>query len=321
MHSASEPDWQDIRPVLDEVVGELSEVDRDAVVLRFFHNKSLRDVGTSIGLTENAARMRVDRALEKLQHLLGERGIKSSGSALSACLIANTIKTAPASLTPIIVETARLTATKTALAITKLKVAAGLAVVTAAAISIPLFISSKTSDVSGFGPVIERMVNSDDPKYGNNVIDFDSGQLPQLPPKSERPPDDPALLLWKRKMGIDATSQVFAWKDAGGATVVAPGMLGYDMVTVAVGNEQWNKISASEIRQRLKGQKTSTTYLPNGRSTTLSSIGGKDGLPLTYLFQTREGGIGILQITGYTDRTGKLGIHPRGVTFRYKLAK
>src|SRR5437870_6739778 len=38
---ASPPDWESLRPVLDEAMSELSEPDYDAVVLRFFKNQDL----------------------------------------------------------------------------------------------------------------------------------------------------------------------------------------------------------------------------------------------------------------------------------------
>jgi RNA polymerase sigma factor (sigma-70 family) len=60
-----DPIWQQVRPVLDDAMHELSDSDRTAVVLRFFEDQSLRDIGLALGLGEDAARKRVDRALEK----------------------------------------------------------------------------------------------------------------------------------------------------------------------------------------------------------------------------------------------------------------
>src|SRR5438477_5923927 len=67
--------WQQVRPVLDDVMHELDEEDRTAVVLRFFEGRSHKEVGRALGLTENAARMRVERSLEKLHNLLAQRGV------------------------------------------------------------------------------------------------------------------------------------------------------------------------------------------------------------------------------------------------------
>src|SRR5437660_10227265 len=63
----SGPDWTQMRPVIDNAISELSSAERDALLLRFFEKKSYRDIGTALGLSENGARMRVDRATDKLR--------------------------------------------------------------------------------------------------------------------------------------------------------------------------------------------------------------------------------------------------------------
>jgi RNA polymerase sigma factor (sigma-70 family) len=90
--------WQQIQPVLDDVLHELKEADRAAVVLRFLENRSLREVGAALGLQENAARMRVDRALDKMRGLLARRGIASSVSGLTAALVLGAVTPAPEAL-------------------------------------------------------------------------------------------------------------------------------------------------------------------------------------------------------------------------------
>src|SRR5438477_8978752 len=80
---SSESAWRQIRPVIDDVMHELNETDRTAVVLRFFEDRSLKEIGLALGINENAARMRVDRALEKLQSLLAKRGVTSAVSGLA----------------------------------------------------------------------------------------------------------------------------------------------------------------------------------------------------------------------------------------------
>jgi RNA polymerase sigma factor (sigma-70 family) len=93
-----ESTWQQVRPVLDDTLHELGEKDRAAIVLRFFEDLSLQQVGMQLGLNENAARMRVDRALRKLRDRLLKRGITSTSSALAAALVAGAIVTAPSGL-------------------------------------------------------------------------------------------------------------------------------------------------------------------------------------------------------------------------------
>jgi RNA polymerase sigma factor (sigma-70 family) len=83
---SSDPDWDRLRPVLDEVLNDMDERDRDAVLLRFFDGHAFAEVGAKLQLTENAARMRVERALEKLRALLARRGVTSTTAALALAL-------------------------------------------------------------------------------------------------------------------------------------------------------------------------------------------------------------------------------------------
>ena len=101
----SEPDWEKLRPTLDRLIGELDERDRDAVWLRFVANQSYADIGTKLGLSENAARMRVDRALAKLHQRLSRAGITSSLSALGTALAGQARSIAPAGLAGAVMET------------------------------------------------------------------------------------------------------------------------------------------------------------------------------------------------------------------------
>jgi RNA polymerase sigma factor (sigma-70 family) len=90
--------WTEIRPVIDAVLDRLSDRDRDAIVLRFFDGLSFADIGARLRLSEDAARMRVDRALDKLRTTLARRGVASTAGALGAALAANGALAAPAGL-------------------------------------------------------------------------------------------------------------------------------------------------------------------------------------------------------------------------------
>ncbi len=92
------PDWKLLRPVLDETIDELGERDREAIVLRFFEGYSYSEVGTRLRMTENAARMRVERALDKLHALLARRGIPSTAAAVGLALGGQVLVAAPAGL-------------------------------------------------------------------------------------------------------------------------------------------------------------------------------------------------------------------------------
>lgn len=92
---AAAADWERLRPVLDEAIHGLSDADREAILLRYFQNRRLAEVGQRLGLSEDAARMRVDRALDKLQVLLGRRGITSTTAALGVVLANPLLAAAP----------------------------------------------------------------------------------------------------------------------------------------------------------------------------------------------------------------------------------
>jgi RNA polymerase sigma factor (sigma-70 family) len=95
--TAPEPDWEKLRPVLDAAMHELKEADREAILLRYFENRQFAEVGAKLGLNENAARMRVERALEKLRTILGRRGVAAT-TALATVISANAVQLAPANL-------------------------------------------------------------------------------------------------------------------------------------------------------------------------------------------------------------------------------
>jgi RNA polymerase sigma factor (sigma-70 family) len=80
----SDPLWQRVAPALDDAVSRLAETDRQAVLLRFFEKRSFRDIGTALGLGEEAARKRVARAVDKLREVLQRRGKDISSAALIA---------------------------------------------------------------------------------------------------------------------------------------------------------------------------------------------------------------------------------------------
>src|SRR2546422_138121 len=90
--------WQQIAPMLDDALGELGEKDRHAIVLRFFENKSLGEVGAVLGTSQEAARMRVNRALEKLRNFFSRRGVTLSATVIAGAVAANSVQAAPSHL-------------------------------------------------------------------------------------------------------------------------------------------------------------------------------------------------------------------------------
>jgi RNA polymerase sigma factor (sigma-70 family) len=95
---AEQLDWQRVRPVLDDVIGELKEQDREAILLRFFEGQDYAAVGARLHLNDNTARMRVERALDKMRALLVRRGVNSTTAALAAALGSQAVMAAPTGL-------------------------------------------------------------------------------------------------------------------------------------------------------------------------------------------------------------------------------
>jgi RNA polymerase sigma factor (sigma-70 family) len=103
--SDASSEWERLRPLIDEALDRLKTRDREIVLLRFFERLTFADVGGKLGLSENAARMRTDRALAKLQAVLKKRGFGSTAS-MAAMLTAESVVAAPQALLTRVAATA-----------------------------------------------------------------------------------------------------------------------------------------------------------------------------------------------------------------------
>jgi hypothetical protein len=93
-----EPDsspWTNIAPLLNVAMARLGEKDHNAIVLRFFEGKDLKQVGAALGVSENTAKTRVSRAVEKLRKFFVSRGITLSAEAITGAISANAVQVAP----------------------------------------------------------------------------------------------------------------------------------------------------------------------------------------------------------------------------------
>jgi RNA polymerase sigma factor (sigma-70 family) len=211
-----EPDtdalWQSLRPQLDEAMAVLGADERDAVVLRYFQNKSMAEVGRLLGLAENTAQKRVGRALEKLRKFFDKRGVNSTAAG-----IAETISTH--SVQPVSVALAK---TVTAVALAK-GATASLSTLTLikGALKIMAWTKAKTAIVTGAGillvvstgtVMVENHFFPKEPSYQGRLLsewlaDVDFGQ----PPDQKRAKAAEAI----RKMG--AKTLPFLLADLGDA--------------------------------------------------------------------------------------------------------
>jgi RNA polymerase sigma factor (sigma-70 family) len=90
--------WKQIAPLLDTALAQLGETDHNAIVLRFFEGRNFNEVGAALGASEDAAKKRVHRALEKLRKFFTKRGLTLSAGVLAGAVSANSVQAAPVAL-------------------------------------------------------------------------------------------------------------------------------------------------------------------------------------------------------------------------------
>jgi len=123
-NTGSAPDWELIRPVLDEALDSLGDEDREALLLRYFKNQDFRAVGLALGISDDTAQKRVSRALERLREFFSKTDVAIGASGLAVLLSANAVQAAPVGLTAAISAAAVISgttvSTSTAMATTKI---------------------------------------------------------------------------------------------------------------------------------------------------------------------------------------------------------
>ena len=87
--------WTQIAPLLDAAMAKLGEKDHNAIVLRFFEGKDFMEVGAALGASEDAAKMRVSRALDKLRQFFLKRGVVFTTAIIAEAVAAHSIQAAP----------------------------------------------------------------------------------------------------------------------------------------------------------------------------------------------------------------------------------
>ena len=101
MQTLTEPDasaWEQISPWLDEAMGRLGEKDRNAIVVRFFENRTPQEAAAALKLNDVTARKRVSRALEKLRAFFAKRGVVLTAAMIAGTISGNCVQAAPAAL-------------------------------------------------------------------------------------------------------------------------------------------------------------------------------------------------------------------------------
>lgn len=99
----TESAWEQIGPLVDEALVSLNEGDRNALTLRFFEQKSFKEIAGQMRTSEDAAQKRVSRALDKLRSLFAKRGLLLNSALVSVALATKTVQAAPSHLASAIV--------------------------------------------------------------------------------------------------------------------------------------------------------------------------------------------------------------------------
>jgi RNA polymerase sigma factor (sigma-70 family) len=95
---SNEEVWLRLVPHLDGALANLAEADRAAIVLRFLERRSFREVAETLSISEDAAKKRVTRGLEKLRHAFTRQGVTLGLSMIAAALGERAVEAAPAGL-------------------------------------------------------------------------------------------------------------------------------------------------------------------------------------------------------------------------------
>ena len=103
---AGSSDWEAVRPLIDEAMDALSKGDQEILILRFFENRTFADAAALLATTEDAARMRSQRALEHLRAVLAKRGVTSATEVLALILANKAVGAAPGYLAAKVTVTA-----------------------------------------------------------------------------------------------------------------------------------------------------------------------------------------------------------------------
>jgi RNA polymerase sigma factor (sigma-70 family) len=90
--------WMQIAPLLDHAMSQLGEKDHNALVLRFFEGRNFNEVSAALRTSEGGAKMRVNRALEKLRKFFAKRGVTFSASVIAGAISAHSVQAAPMGL-------------------------------------------------------------------------------------------------------------------------------------------------------------------------------------------------------------------------------
>jgi RNA polymerase sigma factor (sigma-70 family) len=143
--------WMQIEPLLDKAMAHLGEKDHNAVVLRFFEGRNFKDLSAALGTSEAGAKMRVNRAVEKLRKFFTKRGLTLSATVIAGAVSAHSVQAAPiglaATVTVAAVKGTTVTTSTLTLINTTLKLMAWTKLKTAIAVGTIAIVAAGTTTV------------------------------------------------------------------------------------------------------------------------------------------------------------------------------
>jgi serine/threonine protein kinase len=169
-----------------------------------------------------------------------------------------------------------------------------------------------------FGPVIERVVGNVTESLADCLIDLDTGKLFPYPVnlailgKTDQKAAFELLEPWTKEHGIDAYGSVWKSEEEGTLNCCLMSFMG--LYADKVENGAWDSMSEEKMSQTLDREVLKDQFVAHMLAT---GKGNSPTQPVTYIFQTREGGKGILQIVGLSGPPDG----PAGVKIRYKLLR
>jgi RNA polymerase sigma factor (sigma-70 family) len=334
---AAEASWDDVKDAVDEAVAALPDELQVPLVLYFLEGRSQGDIAEELGISQPAVSQRLKKGVALLRERLRERGHLVSGAALGAMLAHNAVEAAPATLAAALGKMAMAgvrgaaTSAGPAVGLVVCVVVAAVAIAVLAvvvlasvlaglsrpkaqpapavravarpapatgSVDIPRAVPPRTLAAApppdksrpGPGPESETVLNSDG--AGQDMfIDFDTGRLFSLP--AGMVVIEP-MLSWMRRNGIDA---VYA-KD-----MDPRALLGADLAVVSVAAGEWDSLTVERLAR---------IRLPLAKPAFPVRMAAGLDLPVTFIFRTRGGNVGALQILGFDSPA-------RSIRLRYRI--
>ncbi|HEX5400294.1 MAG TPA: sigma-70 family RNA polymerase sigma factor [Verrucomicrobiae bacterium] len=197
--------WSQLSPLLDEAMLRLGQTDRDALVLRYFEGRSLQEVGSALGASEEAAKKRVSRALEKLRKYFAKRGVDSTAAAIAENISAHSVQAAPVALAKTVTAVALAkSATASASTLTLIK----------GALKIMAWTKAKSVIIIGISAVIAAGTGTVLVKWHIEAWQYTVAQAPWSDAGSSTPKAALQSLAWALTQGkIDRAEKLMQWDE------------------------------------------------------------------------------------------------------------